>query len=205
MQSGVAASFRRGLELVSGGTLVAVGRATKPTSPSHSATQTLMGRPSCLQALSVSTLTQVNVWREVRTTGEDHEHDDYKASTRTASPCQSSIVAELAMLRRCAWRRSTSRRWRSNWSTAAKWLVRASALLLPRRAGRSSDPLWACAAKLKEAHALLEAERLEAIGTKQAPAVSATFANPLDEDDAGGGDEDAAAGDNDARSGDNST
>ena len=63
----------------------------------------------------------------------------------------------------------------------------------------------AFAAKLKEAHALLEAERLEAIGTKQAPAVSATFANPLDEDDAGGGDEDAAAGDNDARSGDNST
>ena len=64
----------------------------------------------------------------------------------------------------------------------------------------------ACTAKLKEAHALLEAERLEAVsGTKQAPAMSATFANPLDEDDATGGDEGAAGNDDDGRSGDNST
>ena len=35
--------------------------------------------PQRVQALSLSTLTQVHVWREVRTTGHDHEHDDYKA------------------------------------------------------------------------------------------------------------------------------
>ena len=128
MQSGVAASFRRGLELVSGGTLVAVGRH-KATAQPIRATKTLMERTSCLQALSVSTLTQVNVWREVRTTGEDHEHDDYKASAqRYRSLPLASLWAKLAMLHRCAWKRSKSRRWRSNWSTAAKWLARANAL-----------------------------------------------------------------------------
>lgn len=37
--------------------------------------------PRRLQALSLSTLTQINVWREVRTTGDDDQHDDYKART----------------------------------------------------------------------------------------------------------------------------
>ena len=42
--------------------------------------------PRRLQALSLSTLTQINVWREVRTTGDEDEHDDYKARTPAVPP-----------------------------------------------------------------------------------------------------------------------
>ena len=76
MDDGMAASFRQGLELVSAGTLIAVRRPPiKLCMPSLCSSCALQR----VQALSLSTLTQVNVWREVRTTGEDHEHDDYKA------------------------------------------------------------------------------------------------------------------------------
>ena len=46
----------------------------------------------------------------------------------------------------------------------------------------SDSPLLS--AKLKEAHALLEAERLEAFAPTGKKADSATFTNPLDEQDA---------------------
>ena len=63
----------------------------------------------------------------------------------------------------------------------------------------SDSPLLS--AKLKEAHALLEAERLEAFAPTGKKADSATFTNPLDEQDArddsdGDGDgEDGGGGD----------
>ena len=54
----------------------------------------------------------------------------------------------------------------------------------------------AFAAKLKEAHALLEAERIEAFSTADEPqsATRATFRNPLgdDDDDDEGADEDSS-------------
>jgi len=113
MDGGVAASFRQGLELVSAGTLIA--------------------------ALSLSTLTQVNVWREVRTTGEDHEHDDYKV--RTEEKHIEAMAKQLEHRREVV-------------------------------------------AKLKEAHALLEAERIEAFSTADEP--RSAFQNPLGDGDGGG-------------------
>ena len=93
---------------------------------------------------------------------------------------------------RCGRRRSISTQWQSRWSIAVKSLA------------RTNDPLYECAwlpglslpeprarafaAKLKEAHALLEAERIEAFSAadQEPPADRATFQNPL-----GIGDEDA--------------
>ena len=49
-------------------------------------------------------------------------------------------------------------------------------------------------AKLKEAHALLEAERLEAFAPTGKKADSATFANPLDARDDSDGDGDGEDG-----------
>ena len=86
MESGVAATFRQGLELFSAATLVVVrGPPLRPRTlrigPSRASRA-----PQRVQALSLSTLTQVHVWREVRTTGHDHEHDDYKARMHHRCP-----------------------------------------------------------------------------------------------------------------------
>ena len=76
---------------MSGGTLIMVGLAMLHTAPGA----WISLSPRRLQALSLSTLTQINVWREVRTTGDDDQHDDYKARTPTCSA--------TALLQRSCW------------------------------------------------------------------------------------------------------
>ena len=139
--------------------------------------------PRRLQALSLSTLTQINVWREVRTTGDDDQHDDYKARTPTCS----AIAAAAFVLVESAWcagadGREAHRGHAEAGRAPPRGYRYGHATHISNFECASDSPLLS--AKLKEAHALLEAERLEAFAPTGKKADSATFTNPLDEEDA---------------------
>ena len=102
---------------------------------------------------------------------------------------------------RCGRRRSISTQWQSRWSIAVKSLARTNDCFMNAHGSRACRCLTrarAFAAKLKEAHALLEAERIEAFSTadQEPPADRATFQNPLGTDGGEDADEEAAEDEN---------